>query len=65
MVYGDALNAKARLIGRVCFFLLLSLYAVEHNYYANYFSGGMWLMGCWLGGFFGVEGLDKRICWGF
>jgi hypothetical protein len=22
-------------------------------------------MGCWLGGFWGVEGLDKGICWGF
>jgi hypothetical protein len=22
-------------------------------------------MGCWLRGFFEVEGLDMRICWGF
>jgi len=60
------LNAKARRVGRVCFVFLTDLIIRRGGkLLCQLFFWGKWFSWCWLGGIWGVEGLDKRICWGY
>ena len=62
----EQLNAKTRLDGRVCLVLLTDLIIRDGWKLLCQLRGTFMLFGwCGLGGFWGFEGLDKGICWGF
>ena len=65
MVCGGALNAKTRLIGRVCLLPTALIIRVGGKLLCQLFFGGKWLLGWELWGFWRAEGLDTAILLGF